>query len=104
MKLLVQVVEKVALLMDDSIPEPPVWMTELFQLVQNSQTHVNIRLFLAKLVMNTFHVLFKRFPEQVWRCLGGLIAEGEKFGKRINWMIHLLRMNYKGNSPTVICS
>ncbi|KAJ1552285.1 hypothetical protein HK096_000756, partial [Nowakowskiella sp. JEL0078] len=64
----------------------PAWMKELHSKISVRETHINVRLFIAKLVVN-IPKAFRPYATQWWQQLAILIGEGYSFGTGINYFI-----------------
>ena len=87
-----------------SPPKPgdkmPSWMQEMYDKMSAPDTHVNIRLFIAKLVINRPQV-FEPFGEHWWKPLSLLLVDSPSFGSGINYFVQdlcILLLSWAGKS------
>ncbi|KAI8831763.1 NUC194 domain-containing protein [Chytriomyces cf. hyalinus JEL632] len=71
--------------------EMPTWMKSLIAKIQKQETHINVKLFIGKLIINAPNI-FETQKNQWWRFLMMLIADGDHFGEGINYFIQDLCM------------
>ncbi|KAI8840789.1 hypothetical protein BJ741DRAFT_561343 [Chytriomyces cf. hyalinus JEL632] len=71
--------------------EMPTWMKSLISKIQKQETHINVKLFIGKLIINAPNI-FEAQKNQWWRFLMMLIADGDHFGEGINYFIQDLCM------------
>jgi len=64
----------------------PSWMQELFDKISARETHINVRLFIAKLIINRPHV-FEPYGDSWWKPLATLIVDSPSFGSGINYFV-----------------
>jgi DNA-dependent protein kinase catalytic subunit len=78
----------------------PSWMQELYDKMSSPDTHINIRLFIAKLIINRPQV-FEPFGEHWWKPLSLLIVDSPSFGSGINYFVQdlcVLLLTWAGKS------
>ncbi|KAI8803070.1 hypothetical protein BJ742DRAFT_830456 [Cladochytrium replicatum] len=66
--------------------EMPVWMQEMFDKLASLETTMNVKLFLARVVLN-YPAAFRPFATTFWRPLAQLIADGIQYTSGINYFI-----------------
>ncbi|KAJ3092198.1 hypothetical protein HK102_009852 [Quaeritorhiza haematococci] len=64
----------------------PGWMAELCKKLSTHETHINIRILIAKIVINMPRV-FLPYASFWWRPLAQLIADGDQYGEGINYFV-----------------
>ncbi|KAI9335926.1 NUC194 domain-containing protein, partial [Obelidium mucronatum] len=78
----------------------PVWMKSLLGKIEKPDTHINIRLFIAKIVINITSV-FTPFAKFWWKPIAQLIQDADLFGSGINYFVQdlcLILMEWTKNA------
>ncbi|KAJ3073015.1 hypothetical protein HDU98_002395 [Podochytrium sp. JEL0797] len=70
----------------DKDAEMPPWMKSLNSKMAKPDTHINVRLFLAKIVIN-LPTVFAPFAKHWWRHVAQLIQDADQFGSGINYFV-----------------
>ncbi|KAI8851461.1 NUC194 domain-containing protein [Chytridium lagenaria] len=73
----------------DTSGEMAPWLKNLLAKGEKRDTHLNVKLYVARLVLS-FPAVFKPFAAQWWRFILGVIAAGHTFGSGINYFIEEL--------------
>ncbi|KAI9329679.1 NUC194 domain-containing protein [Zopfochytrium polystomum] len=79
----------------------PSWMKALLQKLEKRDTHINVVLFLTKIILN-LPTLFSPFASSFWKPLARLVAAGDKYGSGLNYFIQdvlLLLIQWSGQNP-----
>ncbi|KAJ3024385.1 UNVERIFIED_CONTAM: hypothetical protein HDU68_008221 [Siphonaria sp. JEL0065] len=84
----------------DKDTDMPVWMKSLLAKIEKQDSHINIRLFIAKIVINLPSV-FAPFAKFWWKAVAKLIQDADLFGNGINYFVQdlcLLLMEWTKNA------
>ncbi|KAJ3139727.1 hypothetical protein HK100_011281 [Physocladia obscura] len=71
---------------EESPSEMPIWMKSLHSKIERLDTHINIRLFIVKLIIN-LPKIFTKFAAFWWRPVAKLIHDANSFGSGINYFV-----------------
>ncbi|CAG8572313.1 13750_t:CDS:10, partial [Acaulospora morrowiae] len=90
MKMIIKAIER----LHSSITPPPTeladsmpgWMNEMHKKFTRKETHINIKLFLAKIIIN-YPEAFEKYASFWIRPLMNLVIEGDSYGEGINYFI-----------------
>ncbi|KAI8613655.1 hypothetical protein BC830DRAFT_1219655 [Chytriomyces sp. MP71] len=83
MKALICVIQKLPI---QNCEEMPVWMKSLQIKAERHDTHINIRIFIAKLIVNITSV-FTPFKKYWWKFVLALIRDSDSFGNGFNYFV-----------------
>ncbi|CAG8723481.1 4664_t:CDS:10, partial [Racocetra persica] len=88
MKMIIRVIERLhtEITPPNSSESTPIWMNDLHKKFIKKETHINIRLFIAKMIINIPEA-FENYASIWIRPLIQLIIEGDMYGKGINYFI-----------------
>ncbi|CAG8447868.1 11173_t:CDS:10, partial [Dentiscutata heterogama] len=88
MKTIIRVIERLhtEITSPNSSESTPIWMNDLHKKFIKKETHLNIRLFIAKIIINIPEA-FEKYASIWIRPLMQLIIEGDAYGKGINYFI-----------------
>nr|CAG8448912.1 4810_t:CDS:10 [Entrophospora candida] len=79
----------------DPVDSMPKWMKNMHEKFSNKYTHLNVHLFIAKIIINIPEV-FEKYSKFWIRQIIDLVIEGDKYGGGINYFIqsYLMKNSY----------